>query len=407
MGIVLGVNTVNENLVFGFDTNYGVADNDTSTRFYPGEPTTNEFYNTGSAGNILDHASGYGGYGTVQSGALDAFGTTNCNVYRNTGKIRLGPTGGQDIGTLTNGNTYTWSIYLKHVEGQPESTSMEFDIVDQASGGRSYSGTLGSNMTYQWKRFSVTSTHTNSSNYHFLDLGTYQGTNVFDWCMPQIDVGSHATPHTKTSRSNTASLIDLKKETNINVGSISFDSTGHPDFDGTDDFLVSSDSILVDGDQSWETVFMAEGAPDSPSGIITNHKFNSSPPSNMGINYVNQNGTYQVGASIGYTDGTREYHTKRANNTIVALNKAYHVVMTYDAGNNRLIWYVNGELDTTHNLSKTPAFSSIQMCSGRWDAAYPDYYFNGKIYVAKVYDKLLTDAEVLQNYKAYKNRFDI
>ena len=250
---------------------------------------------------------------------------------------------------------------------------------------------------------------TNAYSYDFLNFikPHFTSKKIYYRNMQFENNKSHRTPFVNGTRSNTASLIDLKKETNINVGSISFDSTAHPDFDGTNDFLVSSDSILVDGDQSWETVFMAEGAPDSPSGIITNHKFSSSPPSNMGINYVNQNGTYQVGASIGYTDGTREYDAKRANNTVVALNKAYHVVMTYDAGNNRLIWYVNGELDTTHNLSKTPAFSSLQMCSGRWDAAYNDYYFNGKIYVAKVYDKLLTDAEVLQNYKAYKNRFDI
>ena len=193
MATIGGPNTEKDNLVFGYDTGYGIADNNTATRFYAGKSVDNGFYNSGANGNILDHSSAYGGYGTVQTGALDAYGTTQNAVYRNTGKIRLGPTGGQDIGTLTNGNTYTWSIYLKHVAGQTESTTMEFDIVDRADS-RSYSGTLGSNMTYEWKRFSVTALHNNNVNYHFLDLGTYQGTNVFDWCMPQIELGTVASP---------------------------------------------------------------------------------------------------------------------------------------------------------------------------------------------------------------------
>jgi len=41
MGIARGTNIVRDGLVYGYDTGYGVADNHTATRFYPGEPTTN------------------------------------------------------------------------------------------------------------------------------------------------------------------------------------------------------------------------------------------------------------------------------------------------------------------------------------------------------------------------------
>ena len=41
MGIFRGPSIVRDNLVFEYDTGYGVADNNTSTRFYPGEPTVN------------------------------------------------------------------------------------------------------------------------------------------------------------------------------------------------------------------------------------------------------------------------------------------------------------------------------------------------------------------------------
>ena len=35
------------------------------------------------------------------------------------------------------------------------------------------------------------------------------------------------------------------------------------------------------------------------------------------------------------------------------------------------------------------------------------YRWNGEIPVFKIYDKVLTTAEITQNYNAYKNRFNI
>jgi hypothetical protein len=402
MGIARGPNLIKDNLVFGYDTGYGIADNNTSTRFYPGEPATNEFYNSGAAGNILDHSSGYGGYGTVQTGALDAFGTTNCNVYRNTGKIRLGPTGGQDIGTLTNGSTYTWSIYLKHVSGQTESTSMEFDIVDRADS-RSYSGTLGSNMTYEWKRFSVTALHNNSSNYHFLDLGTYQGTNVFDWCMPQIDVGSHATPHTKTSRANTASLIDLKRTTNIDVANVSFDSTGQPSFDETDDHITGTLPLSGLGQpHTVEMVFSCNvnqgsiGSRKDPFSIgnSSSHQYSA-----LDVNTGNMN-WYFYGKDTTFT-----------NSPLMVADQFYHIVLSYAGGysnnTNKKVW-INGIQQTlSAGVNETPLLPNNPNFSVGRDRGRNTAYWPGEIPVWKVYQRAFTEDEAKQNFNAYKNRFNI
>jgi hypothetical protein len=402
MGIARGTNIIRDGLIYGYDTGYGVANNETATRFYPGEPTTNEFYGSGSNGNILDHSSGYGGYGTAQTGALDAFGTTENTVYRKTGKIRFGPTGGQDIGTLTNGNTYTWSIYLKHVAGQPEGTSMEFDIVDQASGGRSYSGTLGSNMTYEWKRFSVTSTHTNNSNYRFLDLGTYQGTNVFDWCMPQIEVGSHATPYTRTSRSDTGGLIDLKRNTNINLSSVSFNSTGQPDFDGTDDYIPLA-SNLQNGDSagSWEFVVKFDECHDNDTStyrqiyIQENSVWIAQYFDKIGIDIIKDVG--------GWFDGNGGIVTGSQIGPVVK-DTWYHGIFTFDQG--VIKGYLNGVLGFTTTQS---SMSSIKNGSTHRNIGRRsnNLHLNGKLPVFKLYSKALSQAEVTQNYKAYKNRFNI
>mgnify|MGYP001575790642 CR=1 FL=1 len=394
MGIARGPNIIKDNLVFGYDTGYGVADNSTATRFYAGKNVDNEFYNSGANGNILDYSSGYGGIGTAQSGVLDASGTTENTVYRKTGKIRFGPTGGQDIGTLVNGNTYTFSIYLRHVTGQTQGGSMEFDIVDQSNGGTNFTGTLGSNMTYEWKRFSVTSTHTNSSNYHFIDIGTYQGTNVFEWCMPQIEQGTVMSPFTNTERTSTQSLIDLKRTTSIDVSNVSFDSTGQPTFDGTDDYLLTPFTRGTLGDQLT---------------MIAYYKFDG----NTSRTYTPVFGGMESGA------GTEFFIGKNSGNTHIGVQDGnyigafvqgsnawdgnYHqIVYTYSNGSGKI--YLDGVLKNTGTFTKCN--SAEQITVGR-EAEGSGYWFIGDITRACVYSKVFTAEEVLKDFNAYKNRFNI
>ena len=75
-----GPNIIKDGLVFGYDTGYGIADNNTVTRFYPGEPATNNsilagYTWAGDGGNqsfankgataITDNSLKYNGYDTV------------------------------------------------------------------------------------------------------------------------------------------------------------------------------------------------------------------------------------------------------------------------------------------------------------------------------------------------------
>ena len=389
MGIARGPNLVKDNLVFGYDTGYGIADNNTATRFYPGKSVDNGFYNSGANGNILDHSSGYGGYGTVQTGALDAYGTTQNAVYRNTGKIRFGPTGGQDIGTLTNGNTYTFSIYLRHVAGQTESTSMEFDIVDQSSGGYNYTGTLGSNMTYEWKRFSVTSTHTNNVNYRFIDLGSYQGTNVFEWCMPQIELGTVASPFTSTERSSTQSLIDLKRTADIDVSNVSFDSTGQPTFDGTDDILNTG-------------LFSGRNPTTAPFTIEAIVKSDTTTGAKMWLD-ATDNGTnqrlYCAHAATGTGNPMGIQNSGWSTSGAVYDTDYHHYVIVMDGSTATL--YNNGVSHSTKNYTSYTLSGQLNV-GGR-----SGYRWVGEIPVFKIHNQVLSANQVKQNYNAYKNRFNI
>lgn len=388
-----GPHIIKDGLVFGYDTGYGVADNATGTRFYPGKAVDNEFYNSGPDGTILDYV-GYGGTGTAQSGALDAFGTTDNIVYRKTGKLRFGPTGGDDIGTLYYGNTYTFSIYMRHVPGETQMSGGEFDICDRANS-RSYSGTLSSNMTYEWKRFSVTALHNNSSNYHFIDVGIYQGTGVFEWCCPQIELGTIASPFTSTERSATASLIDLKETSNIDLSNVSFDSTGQPIWDGTNDRsdVTSHPAIEIVDNVSIEYVYKRLST-DPVLDVIAN-KYHSTgwelfctTANKFSLAGRNGDGTY--------------YSTGNGGQTMVN-NKFYHLVAQKEGTSWRL--YVNGELDssTTANSVGTWSNTGVLQIGGEGNGYFP----NMELPVFKIYNKVLSTSEIKQNFNAYKNRFDI
>jgi hypothetical protein len=186
------------------------------------------------------------------------------------------------------------------------------------------------------------------------------------------------------------------------MSNLSFDSTGQPTFDGTNDYLVTYEDFLIKGDQTWEIVAMSTGAPDSPAGILTNHHFQS-PQSNFGINYVSGS---RLGASIGYTNGSREYASKNTS-YVIQENVPFHAVLKYDSSNNTIEWFINGVSDSTYSLSSTPNFIPQPICSGRWTPIYNDYYFNGAVYVGKVYGRALTSDEIKQNYNSYKNRFNL
>jgi hypothetical protein len=152
------------------------------------EPTINEFDESVMVNSTYD------GPGDIQIGELDAFGGTDNVVRRITGKVRFGNSVGVDVGTLYQGSTYTFSVYLRKVLGEIEpSGTFEFDICDLVDE-VNFAGSLVDNLTYDWRRFAVTAYHDTNIAHHFTDIGEYLGTGVWEWCCAQIENKDHATP---------------------------------------------------------------------------------------------------------------------------------------------------------------------------------------------------------------------
>jgi hypothetical protein len=82
----------------------------------------------------------------------------------------------------------------------------------------------------------------------------------------------------------------------------------------------------------------------------------------------------------------------------------YTFVYNY-ATNRSLKWYMNGNLITTATGNTTSTYNFTELVFGAVNKN--DFWLNGYMNLGAVYSIALSDAQVLQNYNAYKSRFGL
>lgn len=114
--------------------------------------------------------------------------------------------------------------------------------------------------------------------------------------------------------------------------------------------------------------------------------------------------------SIGSEPLYKTYLGLKLNGSLTAAGTPYnllttsfnHVLGTYDGSNIKL--YVNGVLLSTQSASGTIGTGGNFRISGYWNGNENWY---GNIGVVRIYNKALTSNEVIQNYNATKQRFNL
>ena len=410
MGIHRGPNLIKDNLVFGYDTGYGVADNDTATRFYPGAPTTNlntdPYHSTRSDGDTISSSTWGGDTGSAEfktNTSPDGGGVMYVNkntsnpagsggVYNDFPSTRF---------TLTNGVTYTRSWWCKSNINQTLSGHI-------CSCNRDSTNTyiVGSNisLTTDWQRITETFTYTGptSTDWQFRHIN-YNASEVYI-ANVQLEANNFASPFINQSRSDTASLIDLKRTTDIDVSNISFDSTGQPEFDGTDDVI----SIDVDDIVRQSTNITIEGIVElgsitsaGPWSIMTDHASSNDRDGFWWHMNISGSVYFRVEDNVNGEQGT-----VFSGGVPFIANTTQHIVTIVGALG--VFIYVNGELSKTY----TPSFKWSQIDSSKTayltiGRTYPNYFLNSKNRVVKMYNRALTAEEIKKNFNVYKNRFNI
>ena len=409
-----GPKLTNDDLVFGYDTGYGIADNDTATRFYPGGPTVN--YVTDAS--LLQNGWG-GSYSLIDSATKSfQFNVSSFNGSAGSGQgwrsfmwdmrshagsaVTISAT--IEVPSDSPGN-FAW-VMMGQANSRADGTTTATYLGYSASSERvqkttktkeriTWSGTIGNTGTANQPNGIIGFTvwyngGTNGTN-HFIKVS-----NV------QIEKVAHETPFVNGTRSSTASLIDLKRTTNIDVGNVSFDSTGQPTFDGSDDRgVVENFPHIWNNSVSMECVIKFEDS--NRSIIFGNYNVNSND-----VNFEK------------LTNGNLRFYWNRGERDIVSSNnvvtqngsKYHYCVFVRDTVNNNFKFYVDGALVNTVSNAGTNLYEDNMPTNHNKfrigaDTRTGSTVHNGEIPIIKVYDKALSAAEVTQNYNAYKNRFDI
>ena len=380
MATAVAGNTVKEDLVFGYDTNYGIADNDTSTRFYPGQPTTNLYTNPDFSNGETGWTFSSWSSNSVTHTATTVVGPSGNIVSAN--KLYMGVNGGSvhfhqyNGSKYTSGNTYTTSAWVKGTG--------TFAIKSHWGGNTNFT------MTGDWQRVSMTVTATTSANGNFPYFAGEGLTVGSDFYITdtQTELKSNATPSVNGTRSSTASLIDLKRTANIDVSNVSFDSTGQPEFDGTDDTLNTG-------------MFTSRNPTYEPLTIEAIVKSDTTANARMWLDATNNGTNQRLYCALPSSTSSSSPMGVQASAWSISTPQNtdfHHIVITMNGTTCQLY------LDGVAHSSKAYTSYGLQSINigGR-----NGYRWIGKIPVVRMYRKALTIDEITQNYNVYKNRFNI
>ena len=378
-----GPKLTNDNLVFGYDTGYPISDNDTATRFSPGKPAVNLVPDA-------DTMAGWSAYSAGNDGTfVTEFGTTGYKIINTASWNGLY----KDI-TLPSTGVYTFSAWFRLHQSSTGNNGATVYI--SGWGGSDTNTAIDRSKIGEWQRIEKTITVTDVTlRYYLISFGGSNATSSWEVTMPQVELASERTPFVSGTRSDTASLIDLKKTANIDVSGISFDSNAQPVWDGTDDRsdVTSHSAIEIVDNVSIEYVYKRLST-DPVLDVIAN-KYHSTgwelfctTSNKFALAGRNGDGTYYSMSNGAYTIQNNQY---------------YHLVAMKEGLSWRL--YVNGELyaSLTANSIGTWSNTGVLQIGGEGNGYFPHM----ELPVFKIYNKVLSTSEIKSNFNAYKNRFNL
>jgi len=243
----------------------------------------------------------------------------------------------------------------------------------------------------------------------------YGGRGLMEYKVRQVQVEQkpHATPFVNGTRSATQGLIDRTGNSTIDLSNTSFDSNAQMTFDGTDDYVtLGSDSILQDigSFATIECWFKSSSLVGSKFAIMVGWGDGTSYYSNFGIGnwfsawsdesiYVGINSAAVVYAE---RDGSAKYHDGNWHHAVALMGYNNHKI--YVDGSEVSVSFSYGS--NSVSTSKLFGFSSgTEVYIGL--RPYGNGHFQGELPVVKIYNRLLSDDEILQNYNTTKSRFGL
>lgn len=385
-----------ENLVFGYD----LSDTKNS---YLGEPTTNKagLVHLGFNGSRWGKTTNYPQKGNLPFDLKsDVYQLINGNNYWGSAS---------DFSPQYN-KTYTLSYwyYLSSDSNISQWYNAFFGV--PTGGGSQYTtvstktndtfSTTGTNM---WRYGSVNITTNIAVSSYTYFRGTYTSggadnlpTGKIYIANFQLEENTHPTPYTSGTRPATESLVDLAGNSVIDLTNVSFNNDAQMVFDGTDDYMNVNLS-LNSGNFTYETVMSANdttypifGAGYGTAGTTIQSFITSSGA------LINLYGP--IGASGQWVYGSYS----NLNGYVSVTNQLRHIIVT----NNGTTWqtYVDGQL--VGNVTFYQPTTGTDVGIGRVAMQSPSN-ISTVVKMVKLYNRVLTSTEVLNNYNNIKRKYGI
>jgi Concanavalin A-like lectin/glucanases superfamily len=381
---------VTDGLVFHYDMN-------NTQKSWKGWPVTNQF--------------------TIPSNSVNGFGVQNSTftrVYSGTyGGYTIQPTDyvwqynitgsdcpyhGWDIATTT-GTVVTWSFdyfVSPSTIGYP-STNYLANIENTGFGSSGSYGDPNPSVIGVWKKGYINATATANGNARCLmypgACGAQLATSGFIlYKNPQVEFnspGNLPSPFVAGTRSTTQSILDLTNTNTLTLNNITYNSNGTFSFNGSNSYIDCGNSTAVQ--LSTAVTLEAWVNPTSSSGLGNILQKNN----NAGYRMRIQNGDLWA-----YSNG----NSAVSSGGPCANGSWWHCVATF--GPSGIYIYLNGSLVGSSSSAYSPSdASSGNLQVGCYSPGSET--FNGTISVAKVYNRVLSAAEVQQNFNALRGRYGI
>lgn len=418
-----GIGRSSNNLVLNLDSTLAAS--------YPGDPVTNIYGDISSSSNLRPSRTEY----NTSAGWRSVAGVPMCpdptigRIYKHTSGSLTSTWSGNSYGytlkdlTTDSGSTYILTCWV-YVSEDSNLTYFPCSI-EQAS---STANVTNYPQYYEMDRKGtwqlIARKCVADAQVRFIPIypqrvgvtdGSFSG--FYLWGGASVVKADYVTPYVSSSRSTTDGFKDLSKNANdgnlINGpstgvssyrdGSIIYvgnmfagdnatlsKSSNYLDFDGTNDFIeLTSSAPTVKTVEVWFN-------PD----VISGDQVLYGPEANGGDNWLALNGSGQV-----YFYGTESADTNNFSMSggSVSAGNWYQSVATIDGATATI--YLNGN----QVASSTKSFT-IGSWAGGADIGRRGVggrYYDGKISLVRVYDKVLTAAEIKSNYNQFKGRFGL
>ena len=182
---------------------------------------------------------------------------------------------------------------------------------------------------------------------------------------------------------------------------------GNISFDGVDDFVnVASESQIANNSEvSAELFFVVNGTSSTVTGLqYLLFRRNSRTANFEGFQIFLIQSNRRISATSTPSSGTPQATAQITSP--IDFGSIYHVIATFKS-NDKIQLFLNGTLQTSINISHLldiPNGPTIKL--GRTTESF-DGPANAKIFVARIYNRVLSSSEVLQNFNAQKARFGL